>query len=119
MAELFGARGDYQARSTALMDAGIAVWDVLEASERPGSLDADIRSDTARANDFGSFFAAHRGIRRIAFNGRKAHALFRRLVRPRLTDDLPDTLLLPSTSPAHAALSVDEKLAIWRRLLAE
>lgn len=119
MAELYGARGDYEARCSALMEAGVAVWDVLEASERPGSLDADIRLGTARANDFEAFFAVHDSIRRIGFNGRKAEALFQRFVCPQLSEDPPEAVLLPSTSPAHAALSVDEKLAIWRRLLAD
>ena len=118
-AALFAAHGDYSARCSALMDAGVAVWDVLAASERPGSLDADIREGTARANDFDSFFAAHDRIRRIGFNGRKAEALFRRLVRPQLKQEPPQTVLLPSTSPAHATLTVDEKLAAWRRLLAD
>lgn len=119
MAELYGARGDYKARCSALMEAGVAVWDVLEASERPGSLDADIQLETARPNDFAAFLATHADICRIGFNGRKAEALFQRLVRPQLAQVPPQTVLLPSTSPAHAALSVDEKLAIWRRLLAD
>lgn len=119
MAELYDARGDYAARCATLIDAGVAVWDVLAASERRGSLDANIRVASARANDFETFFAAHPDIRRIGFNGRKAETLFRRLVAPQIVADLPETVVLPSTSPAHAALRFDQKLAAWRRMLAD
>ena len=42
MADVYGARGDYQQRCLKLLDSRIAVWDVLRQSERPGSLDANI-----------------------------------------------------------------------------
>ncbi len=44
----FDAAADYPARLQALQQAGVALWDVLQACERPGSLDADIRADIAR-----------------------------------------------------------------------
>lgn len=117
MADLYQAHGDYRNRCLALQDARVAVWDVLRHSVRPGSLDANIRMETAVANDFDGFFAAHPALSRIGFNGRKAEALFKRLVLPRLNCDVCELVLLPSTSPAHAALSFDKKLAIWRSML--
>ena len=119
MADVYQAQGDYRQRCLALMDARVAVWDVLRQSMRQGSLDADIRIDTAVANDFKGFLADHREIKRIGFNGRKAEALFRRLVLPSLKHDAYELVSLPSTSPAHAALSFDKKLAIWRSMLLE
>ncbi len=118
MAALCGASGDYEARCRALVDARIAVWDVLHACVRPGSLDADIRSETASPNDFTGFLGAHRQIRLIGFNGRRAQELFERLVVPNLDGHVPRRVLLPSTSPAHAAMPRDKKLEIWRSMLA-
>ncbi len=118
MEALVGAEGDYPARCRALTAAGIAVWDVLQSSVRPGSLDADIRLDTARPNDFAAFFDRHPGVRRVGLNGRKAEELYRRLVLPELTLPAQELIALPSTSPAHAAMSFDKKLEIWRSMLA-
>lgn len=112
----FDAGLDYAQRLQALQAAGVALWDVLHACERPGSLDADIRRDTLVPNDFASFLDRHPAITRICFNGGKAAALYRRHVLPTL-DRSVDYVDLPSTSPAHAAASFDMKLAAWRRAL--
>lgn len=120
MSVLFGADGDYRQRCEALVSARVALWDVLAESVRPGSLDSAIRMHTARVNDFPAFLGAHPDIRRIGFNGRKAETMFRRLVLPELGSPVPELVSLPSTSPAHAALTVEDKLRIWReRLFAE
>ena len=118
MRELVGAEGEYAERCRSLIEAGIAVWDVLHSSVRPGSLDADIRMDTARPNDFAAFFARHPGVRRVGLNGRKAEEIYRRRVLPKLDTPSPELVSLPSTSPAHAAMSFDKKLGIWRSMLA-
>ncbi|SAI71519.1 G:T/U mismatch-specific DNA glycosylase [Bordetella ansorpii] len=109
----------YEARIQALNDAGVALWDVLAACERPGSLDAAIDSQSAQANDFAGFLAAHPHIRRICFNGGSAQALFRRHVLPALSQSHPDMAYaaLPSTSPAHAAMPFAAKLQAWRPIV--
>ncbi|MEL7187855.1 MAG: DNA-deoxyinosine glycosylase, partial [Pseudomonadota bacterium] len=117
MCELYGVHGNYAQRSARLMDARIAVWDVLQASVRPGSMDADIQLETARPNDFAGFLEGHAAVRRIAFNGRKAEQMFTRFV------ELPEhneisTVSLPSTSPAYASMSFSGKLDAWRDGLA-
>ena len=117
MAELFGIEGDYANRCRQLKAHRIAVWDVLASSVRPGSLDADIRLDSARANDFAGFLSDHAQINRICFNGRKAEQMFRKLVVPTLVGAMPELVSLPSTSPAYAALSFDAKLEIWAGML--
>jgi len=111
----------YAARLARLGDAGIALWDVCAAARRRGSLDADIERDSVVANDFAAFFAAHPAIRAICFNGRTAALLYRRHVLPGLpagSASLP-RLELPSTSPAHAAMSLADKTAHWRRALGD
>ena len=117
MRELFGIDGDYDARCKQLEAHRIALWDVLASSVRPGSMDAAIRLDSARPNDFRRFFAAHAEIRLVAFNGRKAEDMFRRFVA---ADCLGDAVLrvgLPSTSPAYAAMPFSGKLSAWREAL--
>ena len=110
----FDPAADYPARLQALQHAGIALWDVLQACERPGSLDADIRVDTLVPNDFVAFLGAHPRLVRVCFNGAKAASLYRRHVLPRLQARPLQYVDLPSTSPAHAAASFEKKLAAWR-----
>lgn len=121
MRTLFSADGDYQQRCSALTSAGIAVWDVLQRSVRPGSLDADIQLRGAVANNFEDFLERHSQIRYIAFNGKKAEALFRSLVLPSLTLEASRESLtylsLPSTSPAYAAMAYDKKQQQWCAVL--
>ncbi len=117
MQELLGVDGDYATRCSQLAGHGIALWDVLHSSVRPGSMDAAIRVDTASANDFASFFREHRQLRLIAFNGRKAEQLYRRFVDPLgITPDVR-RIGLPSTSPAYASMPFSGKLAAWRGAL--
>jgi hypoxanthine-DNA glycosylase len=105
----------YAQRCEALTASGIAVWDVAERCYRPGSLDADIRSDSVVANDIPGLLARFPTIRRVCFNGGAAETLFRRLVLRDLPQEPEVALLrLPSTSPAHAAMSLEEKIARWR-----
>lgn len=116
MAKIHGtdAMPDYAARIRLLKKNRIALWDVCAAAERPGSLDSAIVS--AVANDFAKFFRAHPKIRRVFFNGRKAEEIFRRRVLPGLGAHFAhlEYASLPSTSPAHAGMSFEKKLARWR-----
>ncbi len=108
----------YERRVKILTSRGIALWDVLAAAERPGSLDSSIVHSTARVNDFRVFFREHPRIRRVLFNGRKAEQMFERFARPELGAEFPriQYVCLPSTSPAHAGMPFAKKLASWRIL---
>jgi hypoxanthine-DNA glycosylase len=117
MSELFAIEGDYATRCHQLTEHRIALWDVLTSSVRPGSMDADINLSSSVCNDFTAFFAVHREIGLIAFNGRKAEQLFERfVVFQGIAQDIP-RVGLPSTSPAYASLSFSGKLAAWRNAL--
>ena len=119
MGDLFAAGPDlpYPQRLARLQAAGIAFGDVIAACERPGSLDAAIVAPSVRANDFAGFFAGHPNIERVYFNGAAAESSFRRHVLPGLPGFALPLIRLPSTSPAHAALSYGEKLAAWSHLV--
>jgi hypoxanthine-DNA glycosylase len=120
MGALCGAEPElaYAARLDALGRAGIALWDVLHAAVRPGSLDASIVPATQQTNDIAGLLARHATIRMIGFNGLKATTVFRREVGTRLPRSDLALVSLPSTSPAHARLRPAQKLARWREALA-
>ncbi|RUO98448.1 DNA-deoxyinosine glycosylase [Hyphomicrobium sp.] len=93
-----------------------ALWDVLAGAERIGSSDAAIRNPSV--NDFATFFAANPTIEAVAFNGQKAHDLFRRhVVKAGMVDGARfTTIQLPSSSPLHT-IPFEEKLDAWRTSL--
>ena len=113
----FEPQAAYRSRLKALRDARIALWDVMHSCKRVGSMDASIEASTIRANDFESFFGAHRRITRVFFNGSTAEAAYLRHVLPLVSSLELRYTRLPSTSPAHAALSFQKKLAAWRAVL--
>lgn len=118
MAQIFAFAPDlpYAERVARLQAQRLALWDVLATCERPGSLDSAIVAQSAKANDFARLFARCRQIERVFFNGAAASRLFERHVLRAgvLAGRQIAYQRLPSTSPAHAALSPAEKLAAWR-----
>jgi hypoxanthine-DNA glycosylase len=100
----------YERRLQRLLAHRIGLWDVIAACEREGSLDTAIRR--AQANDFAVLKHQCPELFRVCFNGKTsgkfeaqfAHAGF-------------ETLVLPSSSPANAQLSFEEKLAVWRNII--
>ena len=103
----------YAERVAALLERRVGLWDVLQSSQRVGSLDAAIRRTDANANDFAHFLRTHSQLRLIAFNGKTAAQLFARLQFHQGVADLPPQASLPSTSPAHAAMPYADKLRHW------
>ena len=114
MQDLTDASGTYEQRCDVLCEHRIALWDVLATSVRPGSMDADIAMDTAKANDFNEFFMRHSEIERVCFNGQKAGRMFERLVVLDEAAGPRQFETLPSTSPAYASMTYAAKLAKWR-----
>ncbi len=105
----------YDDQINAAKEAGLAIWDVLRACERPGSLDSAIESTTMVPNDFVAFFSAHGHIDRIFFNGAKAESVYLKAVRPLLPSATRRLAChrLPSTSPAHASMNYEQKRCAW------
>lgn len=120
MAALFGIdhTSNYQIRISELEKLPLILWDTLQACHRPGSLDSNIDAGSVRANDFPGLLNQHPDIRAILFNGATSEKYFRQLVIPNLPQPLEIELIkMPSTSPAHAGMNFEQKLAAWRRLL--
>lgn len=100
----------YEARLRRVLAHGIGVWDVLAACEREGSLDAAIRN--ASPNDFASLRAHAPQLAKVCFNGKTAGRF-----APVISEAGYVALVLPSSSPANAMLSFDQKLRLWRDIL--
>jgi double-stranded uracil-DNA glycosylase len=109
----------YAQRTALALRRGVAIWDVLLACYRSGSLDSAIDERSIVTNDFAGFYRRHRRIRHVFFNGARAESMYRRHVLPALSGHAADLPLqrLPSTSPAHAGMSLEQKKAAWRTIL--
>lgn len=115
----FDCAAPYEQRLAALTQSGIALWDVLQTCTRTGSLDSAIDAKSVAVNDFPAFFQQHPHLAQVCFNGAAAERYYSRHVLPTLAlAPLHYVYVrLPSTSPAHAALSFADKLAVWRDAL--
>lgn len=114
------AHADYEERLKGLRQSKIALWDVIAECRREGSLDSSIQTAGLIVNDFQLFFQGHPNLRWVLLNGGKAHQLFKRHVIQ--ADLLPEGIsvkALPSTSPAYAAMSFNEKKTRWLRAIRE
>ena len=110
----------YRGRCAAIKRSGIALWDVLQSAKRQGSLDAAIEKESEKPNPIDRLLRRFPQCRVVGVNGQKAAALFQKHIAPALVgeeDAALSLLTLPSTSPAHAALSLSEKKTIWKKTL--
>ena len=108
----------YHERTALLLKQGVGIWDVIAECHRPGSMDSAIDMSTVRVNDFGGFFTQHPLVREVFFNGQAAYKTFNKhLGKTYLAEKSIDAHVLPSTSPAYAALSFEGKCHAWREAL--
>ena len=113
-----GANLPYARRVAALRARGVALWDALAECERDGSLDSAIRN--GRRNDVAGLLARFPRIRAVGLNGGTALRVFRRDILPELPPQRRaglQVIPLPSTSPAHARMSMAQKRDIWAAAL--
>ena len=113
----FDASVPYADRLQALRSARVGLWDVLRTCVREGASDSNIDEVGLVPNGFSEFFARHKEIRLVTFNGAKAESLYRRHVLPQLDLEGKRYLRLPSTSAAHASTSFEHKLRAWREVM--
>jgi len=103
----------YEKRINHLLKNHIALWDTVQCCVRPGSMDSDIKH--AKPNDFEKLFQDCPNINKIFFNGQTAHKLFIKHQKEMRLPELELTVL-PSTSPANAAMSYIKKLEAWKKI---
>lgn len=114
MTRLFGAREDlsYKERVALLRENRIAIWDTIRSCRRSGALDSAITEIVP--NDIAGLVTRHEGIRTIFLNGKTAEKLYRKYFAGKIH---LAAYYLPSTSPAHASMSFEEKLKAWEAIL--
>lgn len=100
----------YAERLPRLLAHRIGLWDVLGACVRKGSLDSAIRNPAA--NDFDRLHRLCPELDVVGFNGQTSGKF-----APQFEAQGYRTVVLPSTSPAYAAMSFEQKLKGWRQLI--
>lgn len=100
---------DYARRLEALIERRVALWDVIHAASRKGSLDAAIGDIEVR--DLAVFVGGLGALRAVAFNGGTAA----RIGRKALSESGLVLVDLPSSSPAYT-LPLAEKARQWAAL---
>ena len=100
---------NYEERIIRLKNHGIALWDSVHSCVRPGSLDSSITD--VIPNDIARLLYETPTVGHIFFNGNASRQIF--LKHHRQLKDFPSTLL-PSTSPAAAMYTFEQKLERWR-----
>lgn len=117
MQQLFGiSLGNYQQQLSALKNEGIGLWDVYGACYREGSLDSAIQKNNAEFNDIAALIATLPQLSSIACNGLASAKAFKQLAKEQgllLEQQGIEVLALPSSSPAYAAMSFDDKCLAW------
>lgn len=96
----------YAERLPRLLAHQVGLWDVLAGCEREGSLDSAIRKPAA--NDFERLRTMCPKLETVGFNG-QASGKF----APQFAAAGYRTVVLPSSSPAHMAMTFEQKLAVW------
>lgn len=93
----------------------LALYDVIESCVIVGSSDSSIK-DIVFADIFG--LCKQTGIKKILLNGKTAGKAFQKyLAALDNPSGFPEFVVLPSTSPANAACSMDKLVEAWRAVL--
>lgn len=100
----------YAARIELLRKHHFGLWDVFGECVREGSLDSAIRQPAA--NDFERLRHLCPLLQVVGFNGQAAGKF-----APRFATKGYRTVILPSSSPANAAMSFEKKLQYWQQLM--
>jgi hypoxanthine-DNA glycosylase len=101
---------DYEDRVAALREAHVGLWDTIASARRTGSLDTAIRE--VEHNPLAELVASLPELRAVAFNGATSTKIGTKLLAGSGVELVP----LPSSSPAHAAMRLADKEALWREL---
>lgn len=102
----------YADKKELLLRNRIGLWDVAHQAIRRGSLDSAIQQP--EPNDIASFIERHPKLKVIAFNGRKAEALYKQFFSQ---SNKIQYFSMPSTSPANAGITFDQLRERWGEII--
>jgi len=106
----------YENRLSFLQNHRLALWDVIHSCAREGSLDVNIKSETA--SDIPGLLRRYPGIRCVAFNGSKAYDTFMKAHGADAAGGVA-LLKLPSSSPipTRTMRNLDDRVAAWKAIV--
>jgi G:T/U mismatch-specific DNA glycosylase len=107
MVELMKVLDSIEDKRKLILRNHLALWDVIAECEIVGSSDASIQN--AKANDLSEILDNSK-VRKIIVNGKTAEKLYIKYIEP-VTGI--KAVVLPSTSPANAAWSLDRLVDVW------
>ena len=112
LSEIYNApHGANSERILLLQKAKIALWDVVASCERSNSADSNLKN--IKPTDIKGLLESFPNIKTVFFTGKTAEKLYKK----HFPDINLPTALLPSPSPAYAAMGFEEKLFIWKKIL--
>lgn len=113
IAAIFGAETptSIEEKRKLILKNHLALWDVIAECEITGSSDASIKN--AKANDLSSIIK-NSEVKKIIVNGKTAEKLYIKYIEP-ITGI--KAVVMPSTSPANAAWSLDRLIEAWKKEL--
>jgi len=94
-----------------LKECKFGLWDMIKVCSRENSLDSSLEEE--EVNDIGAFLKAHPSIKKLAFTGKKAEALF----KTHFSHLEIETVYLPSPSSAYAKMNFEEKCIQYKARL--
>jgi len=95
-----------------LKEMKLGVWDMVASCQRDNSLDSSLEDEVV--NDIPALLEQYPSIKKLAFTGKKAQALF----ETHFGHLDIERVYLPSPSPAYAAMTFDEKAIQYAEKLA-
>ena len=99
---------DVEEKRKLLLKYDIAIWDVIQSCDIKGSSDSSIKNVTP--TDLASIVEQSR-ITKVFCNGKTSGKLYEKYQSKRVGID---AMILPSTSPANAAYSLERLMDAWR-----
>ena len=94
-----------------LLKHGVAVWDVIASCDIIGSSDSSIRN--VKPNDIEIILSAA-DIKAIFVNGKTAEKYYNKYLKEKVHRE---AILLPSTSPANAKLTLEDLANLWEKTI--